>query len=853
MSEKLSRSVRKGFRLLYDNKKIYKDTYMVNRSPGANTVLSDLEVVYKEEPGKMYYVRYFVEGKGDSIVVATVRPETIFADVAIAVHPKDRRYKKWIGKNVLIPIVNRAIPVIADEHVAIDFGTGALKITPTHAEVDYEIAKEHELSMEYYAFDKENKFTEWAGEELQWLDIYEYFDNLIQLLDEIGNLSEIKDHISSVPYCERTWVRVQPLLSAQWFMNVAPAAILVKEALAKQQVEVHPERFIKTFDNRLDEIRPRCISRQLRWWHRIPVRYDDAWEIYVRDEENVIYGKSWKYSVLSLMIFNLIADSRLANPFNIEQLLEILLAESSNPAEGHVFEVYLHSYKKQFSSIKSKKDEIALLEKVFGSITKKKSDAIVELWGKIIDVLEKSANIVSSWDTYSFVYYHKWEIIELTQEEDVLDTWFSSGLRPFSILGRPDETSDLKKYYPNTVLETWYDIIFFRVIRMMLMWVEMTGKIPFDHVYLHGLIRDAQGKKMSKSVGNVVDPIELIDQYGADALRGALLLGNTPGNDQKFQQQKVEYVSRFANKLWNASRFVLLNVMSDEVKFDGNYEKLGKLLQKKEYDMNDYDRWIVGRIQETIGQVEKYQSKFMLWEALQTSIDLVWHDFCDRYIEISKLQKSEMTDMVLLYSLGTFYKILHPALPFVTERLRQLLWFEWSLVISDRPKEIGLWGKNYRINLLMEMIWERRNLKQQVTDKPHEKVDLLIQANKDIQMLVEEHSDLVRDIIRVGDITYTNEHEETAEGYQITMIMDIKLGAKGVKEINRKDALNDLERKVEDEQQFLQRLRVILTGSDFAMKAPEKVVKQKKKKMKEVKSRIAQLELEINKIKMEKK
>ncbi len=857
MSEKLSRAVRKAFKTLFEQGKIYQDTYMVNRSPEAKTVLSDLEVEYVQEEGKMYYIRYFVEGKGDSITVATVRPETIFADVAVAVHPKDRRYKKWIGKKVLIPIVNRAIPVIADERVAIDFGTGALKITPTHSQADREIAKDHNLPMDRYAFDKNNKFTHRAGDDLINLDMYEYLENMLHQLDEIGNLVETKPHVSSVPYCTRTGWKVQPMLSQQWFMDVADAAGKIKGYFEKQKVQVYPERFIGTFNQWLDDIKPRCISRQLRWGHRIPVWYEEGKKgVIIRhafDEDNVINAKSGSYSILSMMIFNLIADNRLPNPFNIEQLLEILMESSLTPQEGKIREVYTEIYKKKFKDAKAKQEEIKQIQAIFGSLEKAKSDSIVELWGKIVDLLDKSANIDIQGDKYLFEYYHKTDKITVKQEEDVLDTWFSSWLWPFSILWRPEETPDLKKYYPNTVMETGYDIIFFRVIRMMLMGEMLMDEMPFEHIYLHGLVKDENGKKMSKSKGNVVDPLRMIERYGADALRGALLLGNTPGNDQKVQEQKVEYVSRFLNKLWNASRFVTMRIASeDDKKTVLSYDQLGKEIIKNKWQLNDYDAWMVGKLSDLIGQVDKYLAKFMIGEALQESIDTVRHEFCDRYIEIAKVKHSEITDKVMMYALGTFYKLLHPSLPFVTEKLWNLVGFEWSIMISDRPQPLAIGDKNYRINMLMEMIAHRRQLKTQVTDKPHETISIFVQGNKDIQLLVEQHFDLIRDILKVDKISYFEEHQEVEDDRQMSMLMDIKLWAKGIKTVDRRITLADLEKQVAEEEQFLQRMRGMFQG-DFAARAPAEVIKEKKKKMEEVKSRIAAMQYEINKIKMERK
>ncbi len=855
MSEQMSRAVRKAFVKLYNEEKIYKDAYMVNRSPKAKTVLSDLEVEHREVEGNMYYIKYFIDGKWDCITIATVRPETMFADVAVAVHPKDKRYKKFIGKRVLIPIVNRSIPVIADEEVNMEIGTWALKITPTHSETDYHIAMRHDLPMDNFSFTKEGQFTELAWETFAGQDIADFEENLIHHLGEISNLDRVEDYTHSVPFCERTWCRVQPFLSTQWFMNVAPAAEKIMTSLEQDEVKVHPERFKHTFNQWLEDIRPWCISRQLRWWHRIPVRYDDSWTKYVFDEDNVLTDTKGKKVILSRIIFNLIADSRLTNPFNIEQLIEALLEPSMVWQYDCVWNAYLEMYREQYKSKKNTIKDINEIQVLLDGVTwefkqkKRMHDKLIGWAEKILDLLEKSAHIINQWDMYEFEFIAGKDNAELTQDTDVLDTWFSSWLWPFSVLWRPEETKDLKKFYPNTVLETWYDIIFFRVVRMMIMWVEHTKEMPFKHVYLHGLVNDKKGKKMSKSKWNVVDPMWLIETYGADAVRWSLLAWNTPGTDTKFDEKKVEYMSKFVNKIWNASRFVMNN---EEMKKNKNvdYEKLGASLQRYSKKMNAYDTRIFSKTQDLIRQIDRYQDKFMIWEALQEIIAVVWHDFCDWYIEISKIEKSEVTHKVLLYCLGTFYKLLHPSLPFVTEKLRTLTGFAGTLMTSSWPVPFEVKQKDFKMNLLMDMISQRRKLKKKVTNKPHENVDIYVMANQDIHDLVKDHFSLVEDIVNVANVHYLTAWQEVEGDWEIAMLMDIKVWLKWIKWVNKKELLIDLEKQLAQEQQFLQTLRGLFTW-DFAERAPADVVKEKKVKLDEMKSKVAWLEWEIRRLRME--
>jgi len=850
MSEQLSRAVRKAFVELYTNKKIYRDTYMVNRSPEARTVLSDLEVEHKQVTTKLYYIKYFVQGKWESLTVATARPETMFGDVAVAVHPKDRRYKKWIGKNVLIPIVNKHIPIIADETVSMEFGTGVLKITPSHAEEDFLIARNHNLPLEKYALDKENNYTEHAGEEFAGKNAYDFMDNVIQLLDEIGNLEKVVEYETTIPYCERTGCRVQPLLSQQWFFDVHEAAGQVQEHLQNNQVAIHPEKFDKQFYQWLEKIRPRCISRQLWWGHRIPVWYDVEGNQYAYDEDGAVVGEE-PSTILSKIVFNLLADSRLQNPFTLEQLIDVLLQKSLTPQRGRLREVYTHMYRIKYAHDKKILAYLNQLERIFGAVDQLWAD-MTSAGESLIDLLEKAPQIVPHRDTYRFVYMHDGKEITLTQDEDVLDTWFSSGLWPFSILGRPENTVDLKDFYPATVLETGYDIIFFRVIRMMLMGVSLTGQMPFKNIYLHGLVRAADGQKMSKSKGNGIDPLQMIEKYGADALRWALILGNTPGNDQKFAEQKVEYVWKFINKLWNATRFVQTQLGASE-EGTRTYADLTNLLEEEKKQLSDYDVWIMSKCNDVVTMTGKYYERFMLGEALQESISFVWHDFCDRYVEIVKGNHSPLTPTVLMYVLWTACILLHPACPFVTEQLWKFLWFEWSLMQISWPTTVGVGQKNYKFNLLMDMITQWRAIRQEVVKQAHEEVTLLVQGNRDIHLLLQEHHELVKKILHAWEIIVLTEQDPLPNDFQIGLLLDIKLWVKWIVSKDRKTVVSDLEKEMIQEEQFLQRIRAQLSSNDFLGKAPPAVIEEKKQKMQEVKTKIVTLQHEIQRLKMEHK
>lgn len=855
MSERLSRAVRKAFVNLYQSWKIYQWDYIVNWCPESQTVISDIEVNYEEEETNLYHIRYFIEWKWDSITIATVRPETIFADVAIAVHPKDKRYKKFIWKNVLIPIVNRPIPVIADEYVDTTFGSWALKITPTHDPNDFNIWKNHDLPLDRFAIDKDWCFTSWAGE-FEWHKAKDVMGNLTQMLDEIWNLEKIEKYTTKVPYSERYNTRIQPMLSKQWFVDTKDSAQASIDLVNDWEVNICPERFNKNFFNWLNDIKPWCISRQLWWWHRIPVWYCENWHKNVYDEDSVISSikqneKTSKYTILSMIIFNLISDLKLKKHFNIEELINVLFDDSILPHQWKIYRTYIDIYKTKYKNDSKLLNEVEELEDVLDFMSSKEND-ILSKWDKLVDILWESYWIQEKWDFYEFIFYcQSCDSQKLKQDEDVLDTWFSSSLWPFSILWWPEKTTDFERYYPNQVMWTWYDILFFRVARMVMMWWENLGQKPFDNVYLHWLVKDKNWEKFSKSKWNNIDPAEVIKTYWADSMRLSLVLWTTPGNDTKFSMEKVEYNKRFINKLWNATRFIHVNYIWDNASTI-DYDLIREDINKNFEHLNDFDKWIVNQINELVVLWEKSFKNFMLWEFWQNIVKVAWHDFCDWYIEISKISSSEYTQKVLLYWIWTILKLLHPYAPFVTEKLWSLLWFEWFLIVSDYPQTIEVWEKNSKINLLMDLISEWRNLRHQSELKPHEKVDICVQSNSRFLEFLKQYENIFTSLIWVNNISYLSENEQIPEEYHVGVVFDVKLGLKWIKQISVAEQIENLEKQKSQEEQFLQSLRSVVTSPWFMEKAPEKVVEEKTQKIEEVKNRILDIQYEIDKLKMKK-
>ncbi len=550
MDEVCSRAVREVFVSLYEKGLIYRGDRIINWCPDCNTALSDAEVEHKEHKGHLWYIKYPIKGEDGYVVIATTRPETMLGDVAVAVNPDDERYKDVVGKTLILPLVGREIPVIADSYVDPSFGTGAVKVTPAHDPNDFEMGIRHNL--EFINIMNENATINENGGKYKGLDRYEARERIVEDLKNLGLLLKVEDHVHNVGHCYRCDTVVEPLLSKQWFVKMEPLAKPALEVVKEGKIKFVPERFEKIYTNWLENIKDWCISRQLWWGHRIPAWYcDDC---------------------------------------------------------GHI-------------------------------TVSRKDPQKCEACG--------STNI--------------------HQDEDVLDTWFSSALWPFSTMGWPEETQDLKYFYPTDVLVTGYDIIFFWVARMIFMSLEFMKEVPFKHVLIHGLVRDAQGRKMSKSLGNGIDPLEVIEEYGADTLRFTLVIGNAPGNDMRFSQDKVELSRNFANKLWNASRYVLLNLTDN----DTNLYTDGLTIA---------DKWILTRYNNIVKEVTENLEKFELGIAATKLYDFVWSEFCDWYIELSKpvlysdnLEAKKVTKSVLRYVLDNTLRLLHPFMPFITEEIWQNL------------------------------------------------------------------------------------------------------------------------------------------------------------------------------------
>lgn len=709
MDEGCSKAVREVFVNLYNKGLIYQGSRIINWCPHCITALSDAEVEHTEQAGHFWHIKYPVKDSSDFVIIATTRPETLLGDTAVAVNPNDDRYKDLIGKTLILPLVGREIPVIADEYVDKDFGTGCVKITPAHDPNDFEVGKRHNLE-QIKVMNDDATINSYGGK-YEGMDRYEARKAIVKDLEEQGLLVKVEDHSHNVGQCYRCGTTVEPIISKQWFVKMKPLAEPAIEAVKNGDSRFVPERFSKIYMNWMENVFDWCISRQLWWGHRIPAFYCQ----------------------------------------------------------------------------------------------------------------ECGKTIVSKEDIHTCPHCGG----NVKQDEDVLDTWFSSALWPFSTLGWPEKTPELDYFYPTSTLVTGYDIIFFWVARMIFSAMEHTGKAPFENIFIHGLVRDSLGRKMSKSLGNGIDPLEIIDKYGADALRFTLATGNAPGNDMRFYIERVEASRNFANKIWNASRFTLMNL---------------DITENKLPDINDLqleDKWIISEYNKVVKEVTDNLDKFELGIALAKLYDFIWENFCDWYIELVKprlFDKENSTgktaQYVLTYVLSNTMKLLHPFMPFITEEIWQHLPHEGeSIVISSYPvydENLCFDKEEQDMKIIMQSISAIRNRRSEMNVPPSKKAGIIIVT--DMADTFQSGAVFFEKLAAASSVTIqTNKSGINPNAVNIVVpSAEIFLPLDELVDKNKELArLNEEKKKLESE---IKRVEGKLSNQGFISKAPAKVVEEEKAK-----------------------
>jgi len=720
MDEGCSRAVTKVFKRLYDKGLIYRGDRIINWCPCCKTALSDAEVEYESQDSHLWHIRYDAPDNSFSITVATTRPETMLGDTGIAVNPNDERYKDVIGKTVILPLMDREIPIVADEYCEMEFGTGAVKITPGHDPNDFEVGRRCNLPV-IRVFTDDGHINENGGRYVG-LDRMECRKKVEEDLKISGNLVKVEPYTHNVGTCYRCHTTIETIVSKQWFVDMKPLAVPAIEAVKSGEIKFVPERFSKVYFNWMDNIRDWCISRQLWWGHRIPAYYCDACGATFVEEHDLV----------------------------------------NCPCCG----------------------------------------------------------------------------AKLRQDEDVLDTWFSSGMWPFSTLGYPDDTPELKYFYPTNTLNTGYDIIFFWIARMIVFGYEVMGQKPFDTVYVHGLVRDSQGRKMSKSLGNGIDPLEIISDYGADPLRFSLITGNAAGNDMRFYYEKVEAARNFCNKIYNAARFLLMNLEDDaSVRIDPN-------------DLDLADKWILGRLDRTIGEVTANLDAFELNLAAEKTSDFIWSEFCDWYIEIAKSalygndeKRKTAVSAVLIRVLGDSMKLLHPFMPFITEELYSRLPIaDKSIMVSDWPTPTGLGDENAVADMerIMELVRSIRNLRADMKVPPAQRISVNVLCDEP-----ERYKDAEGYIMKLAGadkVSIASERGDNAKS-------DMHIACTGMEAFIPLSSLVDIEKEKQRVEKEIERVKGEIARADgklsnerFVAKAPAAVVEEERNKLKTLNETLLKLE-----------
>ena len=718
MDEGCSKAVKEVFVKLYEKGLIYRGNRIINWCPHCITALSDAEVEYTEQDGHFWHIRYFIKDSEDFLEIATTRPETLLGDTAVAVHPEDERYKHLVGKTLILPLVGREIPVIADEYVDKEFGTGCVKITPAHDPNDFEVGLRHNLE-QIRVMNDDATINEFGGK-YQGMDRYEARKQIVKDLEDGGFLVKVKPHKHNVGQCYRCGTTVEPITSKQWFVKMEPLAKRAIEVVKDREIQFVPDRFSKTYLNWMENVHDWCISRQLWWGHRIPAYYcADCGEMVVSKED-------------------------------------VLACPKCN--------------------------------------------------GK------------------------------MKQEEDVLDTWFSSALWPFSTLGWPEKTEDLEYFYPTSVLVTGYDIIFFWVARMIFSGMEQMNEVPFKYVFIHGLVRDELGRKMSKSLGNGIDPLKIIDEYGADALRFTLATGNSPGNDMRFSIKKVEASRNFANKIWNASRFTLMNLDIDSIEIPENLEI--------------EDKWVLSKYNDLVKEVTDNLDKFELGVAVSKLYDFIWDILCDWYIEMIKMrlyakeESGRVAQNVLSYVLSGSLKLLHPFMPFITEEIFMALpTNEESIMISKWPEyvpELSFKDDEKKVEMIIGAIKALRNLRAEMNVPMSKKAKMFI-ITDDVDTFTKGAGFFTK-LGGASEVVVTTDKDLTVENAVSLVVEGAQLLMPLGELVDLKKERERLEKEKEHILSEIKRVDSRLSNEGFVNKAPQKLIDEEKEKKLKFEEMLRQIE-----------
>ena len=727
MDEGCSKAVKEVFVNLYNKGLIYQGSRIINWCPHCITALSDAEVDHAEQPGNFWHIKYSVKDSDEFVVIATTRPETLFGDTAVAVNPEDERYSSLIGKTLILPLVGREIPVIADEYVDKEFGTGCVKITPAHDPNDFEVGLRHNLE-QIKVMNDDATMNSYAGK-YEGMDRYECRKQMVEDLKEMGLIVKIEDHVHNVGQCYRCGTTVEPIISKQWFVKMEPLAKPAIDAVKNGETKFIPEHFEKIYFHWLENIRDWCISRQLWWGHRIPAFYcDDCNEMIVTKEDSAVCPKCGK---------------------------------------------------------------------------------------------------------------------PMRQDPDTLDTWFSSALWPFSTLGWPDKTDELEYFYPTSVLVTGYDIIPFWVMRMMFSGIEHTGEVPFDKVFIHGLVRDSQGRKMSKSLGNGIDPLEIVSEYGADALRFTLATGNSPGNDMRFYIERVEASRNFANKIWNASRFLMMNLTIDEIKLPD------------ESELKLEDKWILSAYNKLVKEVTENLNNFELGIAVSKLYDFIWDNYCDWYIELVKprLYEKEGADKVcqsvLSFVLIGALKLLHPFMPFITEEIfTSLPTGEESIMISKWPEfdpSLCFDAEEKRMHIIMDAIRSVRNIRAQMNVVPSRKAKLIINAED--ANVFEGTAIYFEKLASASETVIVKDKDEICENAVNVVVEGATIYIPLDELVDREKEIDRLEKELKTLEAEIKRVEGKLNNANFVAKAPAKLVEEEKAKGEKYAKMLSEVKASLEKLK----